>query len=69
MFLDKVTKTISLFEVTFLTEENIEIRHKDKTDRYAHFLTYCSTYSPTPVPEHALKFHASALYPPETILY
>ena len=45
VILDKVNKTINMFELTCPTEGSIEIRHQDKMDRYAHFITDCSTYT------------------------
>ena len=45
VILDEEKKTINLFELTCPTEGNIEKRHKDKMDKYAHFLTDCSNYT------------------------
>jgi hypothetical protein len=36
---DKKSKTIHLFELTVPLARNIDIRHTEKSNRYAHFLT------------------------------
>ena len=38
VLIDEKTKTVHIFELTVPFEPNIEKRHNDKTDKYAHFL-------------------------------
>ena len=47
VILDKVVKTIHLFELMCPKVENIEKRNPDKVNRYPHFLKYCSGYKCT----------------------
>ena len=47
MILNKVVKTIQLFELRCPTEEDIEKRNVDKVNRYSHFLRDCSGYKCT----------------------
>ena len=42
--IDETTKTINLFELTVPDIRNINIRNKDKEDRYTHFLTDMTGY-------------------------
>ena len=39
----KSSKDVHLFELMCLLETNIDKRHKDKGDKYAHFVTDCSS--------------------------
>ena len=39
VFIDKLTKVVSLAELTCPMEEHLEYWHKKKMDKYAHFLT------------------------------
>ena len=43
VIIDKVSKSMHLFELTCPLEEHIEKRHKDKTDKYAHFVADCTS--------------------------
>ena len=47
VILDEKTKTIHLFELTCPSEKNIEQRHLEKSNKYAHFLTDCTGYKST----------------------
>ena len=39
--------SVHLFELSMPSEENIEVRHKQKSDKYSHFLTDISNISLT----------------------
>ena len=43
VIIDKSSKDVHLFELTCPLETNIDLRHQDKCDKYAHFVTDCSS--------------------------
>ena len=43
MLVEKSKKTLHLFELTCPLEDNINKRHMEKHDKYAHFLTDMSS--------------------------
>ena len=45
VILDKHKKTIHLFELTCPGEKHIETRHKEKSNKYAHFITDITEYT------------------------
>ena len=47
VIISKKKKEISMFELTVPYEHNIHIRHREKTDRYAHFKTDIQNYKIT----------------------
>ena len=44
---DNKAKTFNIFELTVPMEPNIKARHKEKSDKYAHFLSDIKTLKPT----------------------
>ena len=44
VIIDEKQKIINLFELTVPLPRNIEVRHTEKSDRYAHFVTDCTGY-------------------------
>ena len=44
VILNHLTKEIHLFELTCPSEKHIETRHKEKNDKYAHFVTDITEY-------------------------
>ena len=45
--IDKKNKTFNIFELTSPMEPNIKIRSTEKYNKYAHFLTDVTAFSPT----------------------
>ena len=43
VIIDKTSKDMHLYELTFPLETNIDLRHKDKGEKYADFVTFCSS--------------------------
>ena len=44
VILNNHTKEIHLFELTCPLEKHIESKHKEKSDKYAHFTTHITHY-------------------------
>ena len=44
VIIDRKTKQLFLFELTVPFERNIEIRHTEKTNKYAHFVSDITSY-------------------------
>ena len=45
MIVDRKEKNIHIFELTVPFEQNIEQRHREKSDKYAHFATDCTGFN------------------------
>ena len=45
VIIDRKEKLIHIFELTVPFEQNIEQRHREKSDKYAHFATDCTGYN------------------------
>ena len=47
VIIDQKRKTLDIFELTVPFERNIEVRHREKSDKYAHFVQDITNYITT----------------------
>ena len=47
VIIDQKRKTLDIFELTVPFERNIEVRHREKSDKYAHFVQDITNYTTT----------------------